>query len=66
MGRPKKEKQVRMVTEEFLSPSDNKDRKPNREIELAVRDLHKTTNEAMRLFRRQYRLPHMYNDGKDN
>ena len=66
MGRPKKEKQVRMITEEFFSPSENKDRKPNREIELAVRDLHKITSEAMRLFRRQYKLPQLYNNGRGN
>lgn len=65
MGRPKKQKHVQMVVAEFVNPNTkNKDRTPNREIELAASQMRSEMSEAMRLFRRQQKLPHLYNNSE--
>lgn len=65
MGRPRKEKNVKMVVAEFVNPNTkNEKRKPNREIELATSQLKREMTEAMRVFRRNQKLPHLYNDSE--
>jgi hypothetical protein len=61
MGRPRKEKRVKMLMENYTAGNTDKREMP-RDMQLATKQMRQEITEAMRTFRRTYKLPHMYND----
>lgn len=68
MGRPRKQRQAKLIVDDVLStkPSSRKSPELNREFRLARRELDKELSESMRLFRRKYKLEQLYNDSEDS